>query len=165
MRCIRAIGVCAVAIALGSGVARAQASPAVAPPAVSAQPSPAAEDGRIEAAATNLRNSKGSFRCEIFNNAKGFPRTDESVVGHAVVKIRKRQAACVFRNLQPGDYAVVAMHDENDNGKMDYNFLGIPIEGYGFSSGARALFGPPSFDAAKFTYRGGVMRVPIELKY
>jgi uncharacterized protein (DUF2141 family) len=130
-----------------------------------AQQTPAAADARIEAAATNLRNSNGSFACSLYNSPQGFPKTDESVVGRSRVKIKDGQATCVFNNMKPGVYAVVAMHDENDNGKMDYNFLGIPTEGYGFSSGATATFGAPSFDAAKFQYNGGVLKIPIPLKY
>ena len=44
-----------------------------------------------------------------------------------------------------GSWAVVAYHDENDNQKLDRNELGIPSEGYGFSNGASARFGPPPF--------------------
>jgi len=128
-------------------------------------PAPTAGENRIEAEATNLHSSNGSFACSLYNGPKGFPKTDESVVGNSRIKIKDGHAICVFDHIKPGGYAVVAMHDENDNGKMDYNFLGIPTEGYGFSSGATATFGAPSFDAAKFRYNGGVLRVPIPLKY
>jgi uncharacterized protein (DUF2141 family) len=128
-------------------------------------PTTAPSPNRIEAVATNLHSSAGSFSCQLYNSAKGFPKTDESVVAGSRVKIHDGQAACVFNNQPPGDYAVVAMHDEDDSGKMEYNFIGIPTKGYGFSSGATATFGAPSFDAAKFTYTGGVLKVPIPLHY
>ena len=35
----------------------------------------------------------------------------------------------VARDLPPGRYAVNAFHDENDNGKLDTNLVGIPSEG------------------------------------
>jgi uncharacterized protein (DUF2141 family) len=120
---------------------------------------------RIEADAANLRSSNGTFRCELFNSAQGFPRDGKASVGHQVVRVENKRAACVFQGLPAGDYAVVAMHDENDNGKMDYNFLGIPVEGYGFSNNPRVLLKAPSFDAAKFRYEGGVLKVPINLHY
>jgi uncharacterized protein (DUF2141 family) len=41
------------------------------------------------------------------------------------------------------------MHDANDNGKLDRNFMGIPSEGYGFSNNA-GEFGPASFADAAF---------------
>lgn len=55
----------------------------------------------------------------------------------------------VFRNLSPGTYAVSVFHDENGNGVMDKNAIGLPMERYGFSRDARGTMGPPSFaDAA-----------------
>ena len=41
-------------------------------------------------------------------------------------------------------------HDENENGELDTGFLGIPKEDYAFSNNASGVFGPPSYDKAKF---------------
>ena len=55
----------------------------------------------------------------------------------------------VYRNLQPGTYALSLFHDENGNGKLDSNVAGIPTERYGFSRYARGHMAAPSFaDAA-----------------
>ena len=55
----------------------------------------------------------------------------------------------VYRNLQPGTYALSLFHDENGNGKLDSNIAGIPTERYGFSRDARGHMAAPSFaDAA-----------------
>ena len=54
----------------------------------------------------------------------------------------------VVQDIDPGRYALSAFHDENDNGELDTNLLGIPSEGYGFGNDASAAFGPPSFEAA-----------------
>ena len=45
----------------------------------------------------------------------------------------------VVSDLAPGQYAVIVMHDENDNGKFDMNFMGIPAEGYGYSNNPRVM--------------------------
>ena len=42
------------------------------------------------------------------------------------------------------------MHDENRNGKLDTNFLGIPKEGVGASNNPKSRFGPPSFEESMF---------------
>jgi uncharacterized protein (DUF2141 family) len=55
-----------------------------------------------------------------------------------------------FGKVPPGDYAVVVVHDENGNGKLDTGFLGFGGETYAFSNDARPLFGRPGFDEAKF---------------
>jgi len=51
-------------------------------------------------------------------------------------------------NVPPGTWAVLAYQDENDNGKLDRNLIGIPSENYGFSRDAAGRFGPPKFDEA-----------------
>jgi uncharacterized protein (DUF2141 family) len=43
--------------------------------------------------------------------------------------------------------------------------MGVPAEGYGFSSDAKALLGPPSFSQASFLYDGQDMEVTISLHY
>jgi len=67
-----------------------------------------------------------------------------------------------FEGLKPGRYAVAAFHDENANGKVDLNFLGLPCEGYGFSR--TTPFGKPSFDDTAFELRDR-REMPIRLKY
>ena len=54
----------------------------------------------------------------------------------------------VLRDLIPGRYAVNAYHDENGNGELDTNLVGIPSEGYGFANDPNTSFGPAKFDAA-----------------
>jgi outer membrane protein len=53
-----------------------------------------------------------------------------------------------------GDYAVVVLHDGNDNGEVDHNFLGLPTEPLGFSNGFKlGLFsGKPTFEKLRFTF-------------
>ncbi len=69
-----------------------------------------------------------------------------------MIKIRDSQARCNFLDILPGTYALAIIHDENMDGKLATNFLGVPTEGYGFSSGAKATMSAPSFEAASFSY-------------
>ena len=55
-----------------------------------------------------------------------------------------------FGEVPTGFYAVIAFHDENANGKLDRNLLGIPTEKLGFSNNAKGMMGPASFADAKF---------------
>jgi uncharacterized protein (DUF2141 family) len=73
--------------------------------------------------------------------------------------IRKGHADCVFTGVARDEYAISAFHDENDNTKLDTNFIGIPTESWCTSRDAKAFFGPPSFDSARFIYRGDIMRL------
>ena len=81
------------------------------------------------------------------------------------IKVRDKQARCDFEDIPPGTYALAVVHDENMNGKLDTNLLGIPKEGYGFSNDAKALLGAPSFSAASFPYDGQNLELTISLNY
>ncbi|AVR98902.1 DUF2141 domain-containing protein [Pseudoduganella armeniaca] len=66
-------------------------------------------------------------------------------------------------NVPPGTWAVLAYQDENGNGKLDRNLLGIPSENYGFSRDAAGRFGPPSFDQAAIEVSEETAVTPIRL--
>jgi uncharacterized protein (DUF2141 family) len=60
---------------------------------------------------------------------------------------------------------MAVFHDENGNGEFDQGFLGIPLEGYAFSNGARVFLGPPSFDSAKFQVGADPLTLTIAITY
>ena len=59
-----------------------------------------------------------------------------------------------YRGLAPGRYAVSVFQDENGNGQLDTNAVGLPTEPYGFSRDARGHMGPARFDAAAVEVSG-----------
>ncbi len=67
-----------------------------------------------------------------------------------VSKINNHKSVAVFKDLPVGEYAVTIFHDENNNGKLDTNFMGIPNEDYGASNNAKGFMGPPKYSDAKF---------------
>jgi len=67
-----------------------------------------------------------------------------------VVNINSSSIKIVFKNIPKGVYAISVFHDENENGKLDKNFLGIPIEGYGLSNNIRPILRGASFEESKF---------------
>jgi uncharacterized protein (DUF2141 family) len=114
----------------------------------------------------NIRNSTGTVACALFESPAGFPLEYlHYATNIMVIKIRDAQARCDFLDIPPGTYALAVTHDENMNGKIDTNWLGIPTEGYGFSNDAKAWLGPPSFPATSFPYEGQDMEMTISLHY
>jgi uncharacterized protein (DUF2141 family) len=73
-------------------------------------------------------------------------------------------ATAVFENMATGTYAIAAFLDENGNGKMDTNFLGIPREKYGFSNNARPLMRAANFKEASFIVGNKESTISIKLK-
>jgi uncharacterized protein (DUF2141 family) len=124
------------------------------------------ESGRITAQVTGLRNTRGTLRCLLFASQAGFPTEYKRALKRAETPIRSSAEQCVFESLSPGTYAITYIHDENDNGKLDTNVLGMPTEGYGTSRDARGgVGGPPKFDAAKFEFKGGAATITMKTAY
>jgi uncharacterized protein (DUF2141 family) len=74
---------------------------------------------------TGLRNEKGKVMCAPYSSAEGFPKDAQKAIAHAASAISEGKAHCEFSGIEPGTYAVFVFHDENSNGKLDTNFMGI----------------------------------------
>jgi uncharacterized protein (DUF2141 family) len=112
-----------------------------------------------------MRNSNGQVMCALYSSPDGFPKKSEKALAHVNSAIADKQAVCEFSGIAPGTYAVSVFHDENSNGKLDTNFMGIPREGVRASNDARGHLGPPKFDAAAFHFSGGRINLTIKINY
>jgi uncharacterized protein (DUF2141 family) len=115
-----------------------------------------------ESVATNViefetynRNGAGVVRCGLFKQGGWL----KDAFRAATVKINGKKALCVFKEVPAGTYGISAFHDENNDGKLDTNLVGYPIEQYCASNNARNLMSAPSWSDAKFSYRGGTLRL------
>jgi len=97
---------------------------------------------KVENALSNDGHMMISLHTEdTFMKAKGI-QSFKSEIQDGVV-------AVTFEDIAPGKYAIMVLHDANDNGKMDFDTTGMPSESYGMSNNPM-LFGPPTFADAKF---------------
>lgn len=125
-----------------------------------------AECPGIHVVILNINNSEGAVACALFEAPKGFPDKFLRNATHIMMmKIKDTQARCDFFDIEPGTYALAVIHDENMDGEIDTNWLGVPKEGYGFSAGAKASMSAPSFEEASFTYDGNDLELTINLVY
>ena len=81
---------------------------------------------------TGIRNTKGKILSSLFRD--GQPVENRQ----AEIDAKTLTAIIVFEKIPQGVYTVQLVHDENLNGKMDTNFLGIPQEGYGMSNNPKS---------------------------
>lgn len=126
---------------------------------------PISQENLIHVDIAGMHNDKGRVVCSLFSTAAEFPKRTDKAVAHTASDISQGQASCDFAGVAPGTYAVSVFHDENSNGKLDTNFMGIPREGVGASNNARGHFGPPKFDAAAFQFSGGRLDLTITINY
>lgn len=122
----------------------------------------AAEATDLTVVVSNIKSAQGKVRVALYNSAQGFP--DQSCLWCQLLPARVGGVKVVFIDLPPGDYAVSAYHDINNNAKLDTNFAGVPIEPYGFSRETRGIFGLPSFAKASFAIGVQSMTEEVKLK-
>ena len=70
-------------------------------------------------------------------------------VANAMAPATQGEVTLAFENVQPGTFAIMVMHDKNDNKRMDMEANGMPKESYGMT-GPMESYGPPTFETAKF---------------
>jgi uncharacterized protein (DUF2141 family) len=111
---------------------------------------------------TGLRSEKGQVKIAVFNSSEKW--LGEQPIYSSTINVDSQTVTCRINDVPYGDYGVAVFHDENSNGKMDKNVLGIPLEPYGFSNNVRITFGPPKWEEAKFTVKGSTAEVSIGVK-
>ena len=121
--------------------------------------------GSLTITVTGLRSNNGSVNASLFTNAKYFPGDVRGIIKTALASISQGRAVLVIKDIPFGRYAVSVMHDENNNGKLDTNFMGIPSEGIGASRNAKGKFGPPKFEDAAFDLAVTSMPLDITMTY
>jgi uncharacterized protein (DUF2141 family) len=93
----------------------------------------------LELEIKGIRSEKGKIFFQLFDQEK-------NVLKEIVADIQNGKSILRFPELKPGQYAFRYFHDENNNGKLDKNMLGVPREGFGFSNDPPIVIGEPSFD-------------------
>lgn len=97
---------------------------------------------------SGLDSNEGMLMVGLYNSADNW--LGKEYKGE-VVAIENNEATVVFENVPYGVYAASAVHDEDNNGKLNTKAFGIPSEPYASSRGAKGMFGPPKWKDAKFT--------------
>ncbi len=112
----------------------------------------------------SLSSKQGEVCMRIYTKEQGFPQSTIGVVQSGCTKIIGRAATKEFYGLKYGTYAVALFHDEDGNGKLNTNFLGIPREGFGISNNPTLKLSTPKFKNASFSLRENVT-IKIGMKY
>jgi uncharacterized protein (DUF2141 family) len=121
--------------------------------------------GALDVHFEGLRSAKGYLRACLTRNPSYFPKCEKDPASFKVSIAAGPTAHIAFGDVPPGDYALLVLHDENGNNKVD-TMLGIPREGVGFSRNPRLMFGPPRFDAVRIHIpAGAASETGVKLQY
>jgi uncharacterized protein (DUF2141 family) len=130
---------------------------------IAGSPDPAhgAVEVRVEVA--TLRNSNGHVLCTLFDSEDAYRQLHPTL--QLTVEATRPVTTCVFHEVTPGIYMISAIHDENDNGKLDKNFLGMPKEGYGVSNNHTYATKGPVFKESAVEIGDRRKAIAIQLRY
>lgn len=103
---------------------------------------------QIKVIVEGLRNKNGNVVfCLWRKEDSGFPKCELNNSFMRIAKVASDPTA-TFAEVPAGEYAISFFHDEQNKGKMDTNFLGLPKGGVGVSG----EFGkPPRFSRSKIS--------------
>jgi len=135
-----------------------------------------ASAGNIIVTITGVRSDDGALMIGLYDSAEKFKDaignsahigllSDKGRLIGVTMRARTGPQSIGFMALPPDEYAVIVFHDENDNGLLDENFVGIPTEAYGFSNNAFGFLKAPSFTAAAVTVADDNQNIRIVLAY
>lgn len=106
-----------------------------------------AQNVKLTVAVSGLKNNTGIVKVGLYNSDGTFLKTTYKSL---TSEIKNNEVVVTFDNLPAGEYAISTYHDENNNGKLDRNAMGVPSEAYAASNNAKGFMGPPSYKDAKF---------------
>jgi uncharacterized protein (DUF2141 family) len=108
----------------------------------------ASSDEQVDVLITvkNVRNTEGKLLIGLFRDQASF----ESEIANYGFEIQKAAAVngtvTQTVKLPVGNYGLSLLDDENGNMEMDYNWIGIPKEGFGFSNYYHGGISRPTID-------------------
>ncbi len=121
--------------------------------------------GDLRVHIAGLRNAQGMVHVALYDRPERFPKPNVMLYSKVVAATPEASKSVIFENLLPGDYALAIYHDENSNDEFDQGLFGWPLEGFGFSQGAKPFLGPPAFGSAAFFLGPQGGEITVELTY
>jgi uncharacterized protein (DUF2141 family) len=111
---------------------------------------PQDERHRLVVTIRHIKPIKGDLYLSIHRRAEFFYIPDSALMKRKL-RVSSETEIIVLEDVPEGRFAIAVYHDENLNGKLDANEIGIPFEGYGFSKNPKTP-GRPKFEQAAFDF-------------
>ena len=107
----------------------------------------------------NIANNKGKIILglhteDTFMKGQGIANAESEIIDGKIT--------VTFENVEMGTYAIMDLHDENENKRMDFQENGMPKESYGMSNNPMN-YGPPQYATSKFELKHENLELKIIL--
>ncbi len=122
------------------------------------------QSGDMVVKINGIPSDQGQLRAALFDSPEGFPDKVENSHQQSSVVVTGDSSTIVFSDIPYGEYVIAVFHDENNNGTLDTNARGIPLEALGVSGKAQMKLGPPKYENAAFEFAENQSEVEIYLK-
>ncbi len=114
---------------------------------------PSLKGQNVEVIIKGIKSEKGQILIGVFKDQATF-ETEKAFLSKSFPKASIVNGEMnVHLTLEPGTYGLTLLDDENMSSLMEYNFIGIPKEGFGFSDYYHTGIKKPKFDQFKFTIK------------
>jgi uncharacterized protein (DUF2141 family) len=113
----------------------------------------------------NIRCSKGTISLAFFSDNTSYLEKKPFMVKKFIKDSMVNGCLSVCVEMDPGNYGIALMDDENNDDHMEFNFLGIPREGFGFSDFYPRGFRGPVFSDFDFIMTESKKIVRIIIRY
>jgi uncharacterized protein (DUF2141 family) len=119
--------------------------------------------GKLIVDISGFPSSDGFAMVALNNSEESYKGGEDAAIAKTRTMVVDQKAQVVFTSLPYGWYGISLYHDENSNGEMDKNAMGIPKEAYGFSNNAKGFFGKPSYKKVMFELKSDQMQIAVNL--
>jgi uncharacterized protein (DUF2141 family) len=113
---------------------------------------PQENNNRLTVSVSGLKPLKGDLYISLHSRPEYFQVADSAQMKKKIT-VNQETEFISFDKVPQGKYAIAVYHDENLTGALETNEMGIPKEGYGFSTKNKVL-GKPKFEQAAFELIG-----------
>ena len=112
----------------------------------------------------NIEKKQGIIWVGLYDSEQAFLDKEKATLVEGIDVTQIGHLEFKLKNLAYGTYAMALVHDENKNGTLDRNFIGIPTEPYGFSAKPKSKWRLPRFQEVKFDINAPKQTLNIELE-
>ena len=112
---------------------------------------------------TDIDKKGGTLRLSLYDQS-GWSKDEDTPIASANVPAAMPETTVILTDIKPGVYGIKLFLDATNNGRFDQNFLGMPLERYGFSRDARPFLSQPGFKRTQFTVTDGSNEITIRLQ-